>query len=46
METEKIIDEFWKGKRDLKERMTLLKERLKDQEIFCKAVIIQQFYWW
>jgi len=41
-ETEKIIDEFRKGKRDLKERMSILKERLKEQARFCKAVMIQR----
>jgi len=41
-ETEKIIDEFRKAKRDLKERMSILKERLKEQARFCKAVMIQR----
>jgi len=41
-ETEKIIDEFRKTKRDLKERMYILKERLKEQARFCKAAMIQR----
>ncbi len=41
-ETEKILDEFRQSKRDLKERMSILKERLKEQARFCKAVMIQR----
>ena len=41
-ETENIIDEFRKAKSDLKERISILKERLKEQARFCKAAMIQR----
>ena len=41
-QTERIIDEFRKAKRDIKERMSILKERLKEQARFCKAAMIQR----
>jgi len=41
-ETEKILKEFQQAKKDLKKRMALLKERLKEQARFCKAATIQR----
>jgi hypothetical protein len=41
-ETEKILDEFRKAKKSFKERMSILKERLKEQARFCKAAMIQR----
>ncbi len=41
-ETEKILKEFRKNKQQLKERLESLKDRLKEQARFCKAVMIQR----
>jgi len=42
LETEKTLKEFQQAKRDLKNRIALLKERLKEQARFCKAAMIQR----
>lgn len=41
-ETEKILEDFRKAKKSFKERMSVLKERLKEQARFCKAAMIQR----
>jgi len=41
-ETEKILEEFRKNKKQLKERLESLKDRLKEQARFCKAALIQR----
>ncbi len=41
-ETEKILKEFRKNKRQLKERLESLKNRMKEQARFCKAAMIQR----
>jgi hypothetical protein len=42
VKTEKILDDFRQAKKDLKERMAVSKERLKEQARFCKAAMIQR----
>jgi len=41
-ETEKILKEFRKNKKQVKERLESLKDRLKEQARFCKAALIQR----
>ncbi|MBF0120306.1 MAG: nucleotidyltransferase domain-containing protein [Desulfobacterales bacterium] len=41
-ETEKILDDFQRNKKNIKERYLLIKERLKEQARFCKAAKIQR----
>ena len=41
-ETEKILVEFQKAKKEAKNRLTSLKSRLKEQSRFCKAAMIQR----
>ena len=41
-ETEKILAQFQQGKQREKERLSALKDRLKEQSRFCKAALIQR----
>ena len=41
-ETEKILAQFQQGKQHEKERLSALKDRLKEQSRFCKAALIQR----
>ncbi len=41
-ETEKILNDFQRAKKDIKDRLTSLKNRLKEQARFCKATRIQR----
>jgi hypothetical protein len=41
-ETEKILDDFRKAKKEAKDRLATLKNRLKEHSRFCKAAMIQR----
>lgn len=43
-ETEKIIDEFRKGKQENRERLAALRDRIAEQSRFCKAARIHRVY--